>query len=270
VTQSWRRKVERAEHHLGDLRARVAPVEERRVYPVTERLEPHDEGEAYVHRVRIPQPDDSLLPIVAGELMFNLRSALDHLAVALVPESQRSTKTAFPIFTDDLDEVEPTTGKHLHPDGRARWSRMTDGFPEGAMPIVEMVQPYKHGRVGNDPKNVSLARLSAYQNADKHRHLMIVTSGVWPFTASFLAPDGRRKAIGHDPVPKGFMVGDGAMVGTTSAPLGPEVKVEAEGTLKVQIGDGRSGDYLPCIEVFEAMITDVAGIFPMLEPFLPS
>jgi hypothetical protein len=68
VTQSWRRKVERAEHHLGDLRARVAPVEERRVYPVTERLEPHDEGEAYVHRVRIPQPDDSLLPIVAGEL----------------------------------------------------------------------------------------------------------------------------------------------------------------------------------------------------------
>jgi hypothetical protein len=202
--------------------------------------------------------------------MFNLRSALDHLAVALVPDSHRR-RTAFPLFTDDLDEIDPTTGKHIHSDGRALWSRMTRGFPEGAMPIMEMVQPYKHGRVGKDPKNVSLARLSAYQNADKHRHLMIVTSGVRPFTVSLMGADGsHRMEVDHDPIPKGFMVGDGAVVGRTSEPLGPEMKMEAEGTLKVQIGDGRGADYMPCIEVFEAMITDVAGIFPLLEPFLPS
>jgi hypothetical protein len=266
MVPSWRQKVARAQHHLGDLSSRFAPIEENRVHDVSEGLEAQDDGEIYVHRVVVPGVDDPMAPVIVGELMFNLRSALDHLAVAMVHPDQRTRKTAFPIFTDDIHEMDPATGKHLQPGARKRWRAMTRGFPHAAMPTVEMVQPYNLRRHGKNPKHVSLAQLSTFQNADKHNQLLVVPSGITALRASFIGPTG-PVPIDHDAVPDGYVVGHGAQVGATSEPLPPDVKVQIEGTLTVQIGDGLSGDYLPCIEALEGMITDTTGVLDLLEPF---
>jgi hypothetical protein len=152
VTYSWRRKVERAKHHLSDFNARISPIEERRSYPAPKKLEAYEGATVYPYRVEIPESDDPLLPIIAGDLLFNLRSALDHIFVALVPESERTKSTAFPIFTDDIEARDPVSGKYLHPKSRGSWRRKIKGAPRDALTIVERFQPYQLREQGLDPQ----------------------------------------------------------------------------------------------------------------------
>jgi hypothetical protein len=272
VPFSWRIKVARAEHHLGDLERRLAPLEGRHTYSVSEVFKANNDfgRRPYVFLLNVPEAVDPLLPIIAGELMFNLRSALDHLAVAMVTPALRSRSTAFPIFTDDIEDTSPRDSQDLEREAREarkRWKRITKGFPDDAMPTVRLVQPYRHRREGRNPDHLSLARLSTYQNADKHNQLVVVASGITDLSLSLVGPGDRREALDHAPIPDGFIIGDGAQIGASEAPFRSDVKVEAEGTLSVQIGDGLSGDYLPCLEALSGMIEDTTGVLDRLDAY---
>jgi hypothetical protein len=268
VTHSWRSKVERAEHHLRDFEGRIGPVKDKRAYPVSERLETEDQERIYVFRIDIPEPDDPLLPIIAGDLMFNLRSALDHLATAMVPEAQRTRKTAFPIFRDDIDQLDPLTNKHLHSEARVRWEAITKGFPEGAMPIVKQVQPYRHLREGRNPEYAAMALLGAFQNADKHSRLAFVLHGLKEPIIWFNVGPTRRKVRARLPrLDPDRMLGPGAVVARDPEPLPSHMEMEAEGTLDITIGDGESGAYYSTPDIFESMMTDVRGLLDGLEEY---
>lgn len=143
---SWRLKRRRAEQHLRDFGDGVAPFYGRYVYPASEGFEDEGGTRNWIRRVTFPEPDDPMLAILAGEILFNFRSALDHLAAALVPPAQRTRKivkdTQFPIFSVDIDKLDPSTGKYLHRSERANFERMTSGFPSAAIPLVKVLQPY--------------------------------------------------------------------------------------------------------------------------------
>lgn len=265
---SWRAKVGRAEHHLEDFKDGIGPIDERHAYPVTEGVESDDQGRSlYVNRIDIPEPDDPLLPIIAGDLLSNLRSALDHLAAAFVSDDERTKSTAFPIFTTDPDETDPTTGNYLHKSDRAKWKAMTKGFPQGTMEVVVRAQPYQLGSQGLDPQYGSLALLRTFQNADKHNRLVVVVAGLHDPTIWFnLSPIGKRR-VPLRRIPPDRRLPPRAVVRIADRPLPPDVEMEAEGTVDVMIGDGQSGAYMSCPFVFEAMIRDVNRVLDDLEAF---
>ena len=273
MVRSWESKLERAKHHLSDFEALIAPYEGRRAYPVREGRELNDDEWEYVSRIDIPEPADPLLPIIAGDIMSNLRSALDHLAVAL--SSEPHDRTAFPIFTDDIDAIDPDTGKYLHRKARRKWKALTRGFPEGAMTIIEEAQPYMHSREGRDPQYAALALLSVLQNADKHKRLVLVVSGLRDPIVWFNTGPGRKRRAPLRRVPENRRVGPRTVVGRAREPLASHMNMEAEGTLDIMIGDREPSPewsfddpFYSCPFVFESMIRDLDGLIERLDRYV--
>lgn len=242
MASSWRLKLLRAEQHFADLEELTKPLRERRAYPVTERLEYKDDAHVRVWRVSFPDPDEAFFQIVVGELMFNARSALDHIACAMVPPDRRTRQvmrnTQFPIFTCNIDEMDPITGKYVHPNARGRWERMTRGLPDDAVPLLKRLQPYMFGPE-KGPENHAFAILNAFQNADKHRELVIVPSGLTDPVVRHVRPSG---LITYESAPYGLpadrVLRNGAVVHRAPADEPADIKVEVEATMQILIGEG--------------------------------
>jgi hypothetical protein len=226
--RSWRRKVARAEEHLLDFANRIAPLQERRAYPVSEGFEDYEGSRQYVRRVSLPHLDDPMLEILVGELMFNARSALDHLACALVPPGERTPKvmraTQFPIFTVDIDDP-------ANANARDGWRRQTQGFPAAAADAVKKFQPFAHPHPSLGAEHHSLALLGDLQNADKHRQLLIVVESL------------------HDPIIRHIDATGGV-------------------TYESDAGEGGRGPFRGCPDVFALILRNVAGICDELEPLI--
>lgn len=83
--RSWRRKVARAEEHLVDFANRIAPLQERRAYPVREGFEDYEGSRQYVRRVSLPHLDDPMLEILPS-------TTLSHYSVTC--KTQTSTASS--------------------------------------------------------------------------------------------------------------------------------------------------------------------------------
>lgn len=103
--------------------------------------------------------------VLVGEIVHNLRSALDHLAFQLVKAAgnRPTRKTAFPLFTKD-----PTGDKKA----TTSYDSSVEGMSLRAKALINRLQPYQPSRESTegDP----LAILSRLSNRDKHRELNIV------------------------------------------------------------------------------------------------
>jgi hypothetical protein len=99
-------------------------------------------------------------PLLAGEAIQNLRSALDHL---VFEKSGGNRRTQFPIFTDRC-EFQVLSPRYLK------------GVPEATRASIEEAQPYRY--MPEDTAHHPLAQLSALSNLDKHRVLTTFVSAV--------------------------------------------------------------------------------------------
>lgn len=176
-----RLKLARAQKHLDEVARITKPFEigECRVVP-----ERSADGSAVLWVVHLPPVPDTL-PVVIGDCLFNLRSALDHTVWQLVKanSARPTTRTAFPIAAS------AAAYKRASARGLA-------GVSAQAESIIERFQPY-HGR-GNP-----LAILSTLHNIDKHRRLNLVTA-VASDTSLLWTRDGSlvyECIIGHDKLP---------------------------------------------------------------------
>jgi hypothetical protein len=97
--------------------------------------------------------------VIVGEITYNLRSALDHLAwqLALLTTQNPSRKTEFPIFND--------ASKFNNPRGQAKLQHI----PIDAQTIIESLQPYHSG---NWPPVECLWWLHEINRVDKHREIV--------------------------------------------------------------------------------------------------
>lgn len=102
-----------------------------------------------------------------GDLVHNLRSALDHLAIALVLSENPNADiggTAFPLRKNDpLAANAPAAGKNS-------WKRMVKGMSPAHVAAIKAVQPFNNPHFSADRN--TLAVLNALSNADKHRRLV--------------------------------------------------------------------------------------------------
>lgn len=111
---------------------------------------------AYLYRVKITRDVPLPIRILTGEVLYHLRSSLDHLAWQLaaltcVPNAPPET-TEFPVFKNRKSYLGKRTSK-------------INALPAAAKDIVDRLQPY----LDAVPEDATLWRLHRLTNDDKHR-----------------------------------------------------------------------------------------------------
>ena len=150
-------KIARANVHLDELKRRLNDWRVSKPYPIVVEIESNSGDQLWkVGDEPIPPPD---LPVI-GDILFNLRSALDHLAWQLVLKAGNvpSRRTEFPIFND------PDIWKRDAP-------RKMAGMNGVMKDRIKALQPcfYNHTH-----RKKAIWGLQDYGNTDKHRTLLIV------------------------------------------------------------------------------------------------
>lgn len=176
-------KIERADKHIQEFQSVLDAFKSTKPYEVGGKRNPHTREFIYYIKKAEPIPPD--LSIIAGDVLQNLRTALDYLVCSLVRARNPNAscdKTAFPIF-----DAVPTTKKD-----QARFTGKIDGMADQAKNIIRNIKPYKGG-------DDVLWRLHALNNRDKHRLLLTVGTTVRPFNLGEHFRATRKNIIGHVP-----------------------------------------------------------------------
>lgn len=176
-------KLDRSEEHFDVLDDHIGTYLRKQPYSFAG--EEHTEGDYYHWSTwmdvgELP-PDEIWGPII-GDVVHNLRSALDHLAWQLATEQARADtprRIEFPIFLDD-----PAND----PDIRRALTKILNCLRPESHAVIDAAQPYKTGNTHHP-----LWLLQALWNTDKHRTL---------HTAGFLFGDPT------DAPPDGFGFGN--------------------------------------------------------------
>lgn len=158
---SAQRKLKRGIEHVRTLLDEVRSYEEDDAYLFSSEREIRSETEAVFGSFATRQVAMPIhWPLLAGEAIQNLRSALDHL---VYEKSGGKRSTSFPIFIDrkEYDEQAP---------GRLR------GVPEEVRVQIAEFQPFHF--MPEVARHHPLAQLSSLSNRDKHRVLSTVASAV--------------------------------------------------------------------------------------------
>ena len=263
VVDQIRRKVERAEQHIGELRAGVTAFNGTKPYAVGTKEDPHTRRLVYcITRAEEVPPT---IPLIAGDALQNLRSALDHLAWQLVPPCNQNRQTAFPI-SDDLKKYETEkVGK-------------VKGISTRAMEAIDKLKPYKGG-------NDVLWRLHRLNNIDKHRLLIAIGAAyksvnIAPHFVGLMLKAGVAMHMGLG-AEAGFQMPDIHLRPEDNLfPLkvGSELFVDMPGadpnpklTFHIDAAFGETGicEGEPLLETLKEMLGAVQRVIADLIPFLP-
>lgn len=149
-------KLVRANFQVKDLNERFRKFAESQPYGITEdfNLRPGQDIGDYTFTLRKPTIPNREWGVLVGEIVHNLRSALDQAAYAAAG-AKASRDTKFPICRtkEDWD----------------KWAcSMVYGIPKKAVAIIKQAQPYHYGE---DRGLHDLALLNGMWNHDKHRLL---------------------------------------------------------------------------------------------------
>lgn len=187
-------KLDRARKHLEELDRETRAFTNPQPYRFNTELD--DETGQYVVRLRFSKPAVAVpkrLSIVAGDVVHNLRSALDHLAFELAGTSANHD-TQFPIYDD-----------------RTKYREVEDRRLEGVDPrdraIIESLQPYHVREAVYDSgltelapsgplaANIILLAIARLDNMDKHR-LLLPPVPMMGFTQRSLKFSGVKRVTG--------------------------------------------------------------------------
>ena len=94
-------------------------------------MKPEKDGPRWEYRLDLSavQPPSELLPIVIGDYLFDVRSALDHLIVSIAPRKHRYN-VSFPIFRRDPLARREASGEYRDADAARRWLSLCCCLPD--------------------------------------------------------------------------------------------------------------------------------------------
>jgi len=197
-------KCDRADKHIDELNARLDQF--KRDNPnVFRREEDTETGDVSFYIEQVPEvPPD--IPAIAGDVIHNLRAALDHLVWKLVEAAGNipTNKTCFPIFDTPAQykRSAPTKIEGVHKLAKQKFDR---------------IHPYKRG-------NINLWRLHRLDIIDKHN--LLITLGFANF-ARTMTPSERAKAIAASapgqPNPQGLGIFVGLTIPTETLKAGSKL-----------------------------------------------
>lgn len=250
-------KVERAREHLATLSVAVREHLDSKPYAVGTKHDP--DSRRLIYFVSGVRPAPLRLSAILGDIIHNLRSALDHLAYQLVwvgTGKSPSNHVYFPIADDRPKYLEQR-------------SRQLKGAAAAAVATLDGLCPYKGGNDG-------LWRLHKLNNIDKHRVLITAGSAFQSFNfGAYLSREMHKYHKFADmPVIDLFMKPADRMF-----PLkqGDELFIDvqdAEPIDKLQfrfsVAFGEQGIVFgePIVETLASMITLVESILPQFDQHL--
>lgn len=151
-------KFDRAVQHFGELRQEVTTFLASQPYRVATKVDPESKRRIY-YLASVAEIPESV-PLIAGDVIQNLRSALDHLAYNLFVDgtggSELGRHIYFPVASG-VDEYNESKG------------RRTRGISGEALAAIDVIEPYKGG-------NEMVWQIGELNNIDKHRLLVTVGS----------------------------------------------------------------------------------------------
>lgn len=274
MTDSWVLKLNRAEHHLKEVDLYVSKYTDSHPYEAVPVKRKVDHKQVVGWFLRFTCQPDEMLPIVVGDVVHNIRSALDHLIVASLPKKlRRKSWACFPVFSskpfdDDGEPLDTEDGK--------RWAQFAAAVPEAVRTQVAILQPYQ---IPPDPalvkfcedKGISPADihgvglLNRLDNADKHRDLIALGQGLAD-TLVTITPEVGDPVSYTLPgaVPDGAEVARGEITDPTKS---HEVKVEICGSARVAIEVRKDGGGVQIPSTLEGLIGHARAITTKLAPF---
>ena len=175
VRRTWWAKLERADRHVAEFEAEFKRLQHERIpYLVTAQPYEFRTGTMLEARAEPPEVYRDDVAAVVGDIVFNARSALDHLCVAL----SGNDRSQYPIFEADPWAVsEDPEVERINARRRQDFKGYTKGMPVGAVELIRASQPYV--LEGFPPPWLHpLAILKRLSNADKHRRLVALIDGI--------------------------------------------------------------------------------------------
>jgi hypothetical protein len=178
---SARAKIDRAKEHFNNLGSAVnARSAEQAGKTISTELEPNRRG------FKLPQESDAHLAywaLIVGDIVHNLRCALDHLVLQLAvlngtSLAVASESTFFPVCIDGTSFRSSVKGFKQH-------------ISRDALAALKAFQPYCAGKIKNIPSERSvLYIISKLDNIDKHRMLVIPDEGYTISDVTIRTKDG--------------------------------------------------------------------------------
>jgi len=162
-------KLGRAQHQLEQFRRRLSRDANIGAYGILQYM---DEKELII-KANLPRALLINYSVLAGEIVHQMRSALDHLIYAIVPTGKNLRR--FPVFTKECEYYKSGVP-------------ILDGLDPRAAAFIEALQPF-----GPDNKANALNVLNSLWNRDKHRLLLVTKVIVEDFRVTYTYPDGRQK-----------------------------------------------------------------------------
>jgi len=245
-----RLKIERSKRHVTDLRGAVeAYFAERPCALVVEKF-PNEEAPntlAWIARIRHPVPL-SISPII-GDVVHNLRAALDLLACDLVRLNHKSTrKVSFPFSTREEDLSKAIKERNFHLAGA------------DVVQATRRLKPYSGG-------NLALRAIHDVDLADKHQSLLPVIRGIH-------VPIREILGAGSDfPMPQlsTLVVKDGQIIVGLPARAAPHLSLGAELPFRsvLTFGDGFGFDGCELFEFLHNLTETANGVIDALSALRP-
>jgi hypothetical protein len=220
-----RLKLDRADEHLKTLDEAVKAFRESKPYRTITKKDPQT-GDYIVRLQSLRRPPDTLSPLI-GDILFNLRSSLDHVVYALAvlngaTISQREA-SEYPVFPDAAKFASAAPGK-------------IGALRSEAQAIIERSQPYN----APDPSKHLLRVLHDLNRIDKHRLLHVVQT-VSNRSDMVVEVNGQVvRLMMQEPPPGGFQ--NNAIIARYHVPGAPKVNMEPEVACDVCFGSGTQAE----------------------------
>ncbi len=253
---SWWLKIQWANKHIDSLKASLDAVGSH-PYPVTVKRDPETKERVY-YATKVPDISTDFA-LSAGDILQNLRSALDHLACALVLANGGTVtnRTEFPIV-----ENSPNTDRD-----KARLAGKIEGMQQEAKDYILSIQPYRRGNKAN-----ALGRLHKLNIIDKHRLLLTFAVAMGKFNiGQHLRETGAARFPGHVPDQWVTIQGDRVLKeGQKLLVDPPDAKINENPDIQLQIVVNEIGicEGEPLIQVLKMSLHWVQGITADCEKFL--
>lgn len=263
IVPSYIAKVSRAEKHLIDLEAEIARYAARKPYTVSESVQ----GKKKRKVRRLSMTEDVVntdMPIIVADIIYNLRSSLDHLMSSIVPRDRR-THVMFPIFFQGVWEPGPEGENAERAKHRARWATCTAGVPDEAVAFLKSLQPPDDA--GDDAELHRLAVINRLSNRDRHERLPVVAAGLRTVVLGWTTPQGGAQYGGGKAQHSGFFENEAEITGVPYRAM----NVEIEGTPVVVIRTRKKDANIQIPGELAQGINMIRDhIIPRLMPYVPS
>jgi hypothetical protein len=237
-----REKIARAREDFQTIEGEVRAWFAGKLYPV---IHYHDSLTGW-HSVKpepITEPIPLRWPVVLGELIHDLRSALDHLITLLVIANGQTANRGnqFPIYSYGRDA---TWTKSDWSQRRSHFRRCVSGLSSDDVAVIKSVQPYRRRRQARLPY-IALETIAEFSNLDKHQTLPAVFTVTVPwqtYRVNVTAPPGTREVARR--VPTGGTVtpiGETELFAVQIDPPATIVQFQMLDPIQVAIGFGEAG-----------------------------